>query len=155
MLKRLMNFLSIFTILGLFLALIAMPSAPSGVASAQSEEIPQPLSGRGCIGVAPLDDPDACCAFGYVYHNDEPIAGATVRIESADATWEGTTENHDDGANNDAHYQVDLTTDLNVAPGDEITITVSHNDMVSTRTWTVQPGSQQVDVGLIEGYPSP
>ena len=149
MLKRLMNLLSVLSILGLFLALMAMPSPSSGVASAQSDEIPQPLP-PGCQGVAPLDDPDACCAFGYVYYNDAPIAGATVRIESAGKTWEGTTGDYE--VSDDAHYQVDLTTDLQVEPGDEITITVSYNDMTSTRTWTVQPGSQQVDVGLIEGY---
>ncbi|MGB0383675.1 MAG: FG-GAP-like repeat-containing protein [Ardenticatenaceae bacterium] len=149
MLKRSIRFLSVLTILGLFLALITMQSAPSQVASAQSEEIPQPLP-DDCVGVAPLDDPDACCAFGYVYHNDEPIAGATVRIESANATWEDTTGDY--GVSDDPHYQLDLTTDLEVSPGDMITITVSHNDMTSTRTWTVQPGSQQVDVGLIEGY---
>lgn len=153
MLKKLIHFLSVLSILGLFLALMAMPSAPSNVASAQGEEIPQPLPGD-CDGVAPLDDPDPCCAFGYVYYDDEPVAGATVRIESAGKTWEGITG--DGEVSDDAHYQVDLKNDdLQLEPGDEVTITVSYNDMTSTRTWTVQPGSQQVDVGLIEGYQAP
>ena len=151
--RKLINLGLFFTTLFLMFGAMAIPTPSSNVASAQSEEIPPPLAGHGCVGVGPLDDPDACCAFGYVYYHDEPVAGATVRIESAEKTWEGTTGDY--GVSDEAHYQVDLTTDLHVVPGDEIKITVSHNDMVSTRTWTVQPGSQQVDVGLIAGYPAP
>jgi hypothetical protein len=127
--------------MGFLLVLLASSHSTASQISAYVDEIPQPLP-RDCDGVAPLDDPDACCAFGYVYYLDSPIAGATVRIESADATWESTTGDY--GVSDDAHYQIDLKNDLEVTPGDEITITVSYNDMVSTRTWTVQPSSQKV-----------
>lgn len=117
------------------------------------EDLPVPLP-RDCDALTPPGgDPPSCCLYGYVYYNDVPAAGVTVRIESAHGSVETTTAVG--GASSDPYYQVNLSgAPLLASAGETITITASYSDMVSTRTWTVQAGAQQVDVGLVAGYRS-
>jgi hypothetical protein len=57
---------------------------------AQGADPPQPLP-HDCPGVTPLTPTPACCAYGYVYHNGIPIAGAAVTIASSHGAREVTT----------------------------------------------------------------
>ena len=68
------------------------------------DEPPVPLP-RDCTGVNPPDTP--CCLYGYVYYDDVPVAGASVRIESPYGTLTPTTA--DGGLSDDPYYSVDLS----------------------------------------------
>ena len=111
------------------------------------DDVPVPLP-TDCDGVAP-SDPDACCIYGYIYWNDQPVAGAEVQIASAQGVITATVN----GGGSEPHYGIDLSAEpLLASPGDVISITASYSGMVSARAWTVQSGGQQVDLGLIDGY---
>ncbi|MBN1579575.1 MAG: VCBS repeat-containing protein [Anaerolineae bacterium] len=112
---------------------------------------PIPLP-RFCDGVTPPGEtPPACCIFGYVYYDDEPVDGASITIESPSGALEINTANG--GASAQPHYGADLISPpLSANVGSVITITASYSDMISIRTWIVQSGGQQVDIGLVDGY---
>jgi len=115
---------------------------------------PQPLP-HDCDGVTPPgEEPPTCCLYGYIYHDDAPVTGARVHIQSLHGAFDTTTM--DSGTGSEPYYSVDLSSaPLHVSPGDAITITASYNDMVSIRTWTTQSGGQHVDLGLVAGYQAP
>jgi hypothetical protein len=143
----------------LLLVLAVIPLSPVGARAGRAPigEVPVPLP-DDCIGVAPAD-PDACCLYGYIYNDalapdSAPVTGVTLHIESAHGMLDQATGS---GPDSDAPY---YTAHLNAAPllaapGDPITITATYRDMRSARTWTVQPGSQHVDLGLVSGYQAP
>ncbi len=123
------------------------PGDSSSATPDAASDVPQPLP-HDCDGVAPTD-PDACCMYGYIYWNDQPLAGADVQISSAQGVITTTVG----GGGSKAHYGIDLSAEpLLASPGDVISITASYNGMVSARAWTVQSGGQQVDLGLVDGY---
>jgi formylglycine-generating enzyme required for sulfatase activity/PKD repeat protein len=117
-------------------------------------DLPKPLPDE-CDGVAPPgEDPPACCMFGYVYEGDDTKAGVAVKIESENGDVNTTTAIG--GSNPDAFYSVDLSSPpLETSAGDVITLTVAYSDMISTRTWVVQIGGQQVDMGLLSEHVNP
>jgi parallel beta-helix repeat protein len=82
------------------------------------------------------------------------VEGASVHVESQSGSLDISTAY---GAASDfAYHGVDLSNaPLSVSPGDTITVTASHNGMVSSRAWRVQGDGQQVDLGLVSGYQAP
>ncbi len=104
-----------------------------------------------CDGVAPPGAPAACCIRGYIFFKDQPQSAIEILITSAHGSIQTTP--HLDGDSLFPHYDGDLASSpLQVVPGDVITLTARQGTMSSTITWTVQAGSQHVDIGLIEGY---
>jgi PKD repeat protein len=109
------------------------------------DEPPVPLP-RDCTGVNPPHLP-ACCAYGYAYYDDVPVAGASVRVESPYGTLTLTTA--DGGLSDDPYYSVDLSSSpISATVGTLITITATYSDVSVSRTWTVISEGQQVDAGL-------
>ena len=133
---------------------LATKTQPDSLQHVEPTSTPRPLP-HDCDGTTPPGGvPPACCAYGYIYHQDAPVAGANVAIESPNGTRYTTTI--EGGISSEPYYSVDLSsTPLLVSPGDVVTITASYSDMVSARTWTVQSDGQQVDLGLVTGYQAP
>jgi PKD repeat protein len=156
-----------FRLIGLLIVSVlacALVSAGNGERAAfatevQSEPVqyaapaipPRPLP-HDCDGVTPPGGPaPACCAYGYIYYEDAPVAEANVHIESSYGAFD--TNTGDGGFGSGPYYSVDLSSDpLSASAGDTITMTASYSDMISIRTWTVQSEGQQVDLGLVAGY---
>lgn len=149
--KKLISALRLFSILMLTCPLLVTPAA--GAVGLTQEAPPLPLP-RHCGGVTPPGlDPPACCAFGYAYYDDEPVAGASVRVESAHGVL--TTTTTIGGASDDVYYGLALGyPPISATVGSVVTFTVSYSNMVSARTWVVQADGQQVDLGLVAGYQS-
>ena len=129
--------------------------SPSGMErAAPTQGPPDPLP-EDCDDVTPIGGtPPACCIYGYVYYDDDPVAGADVTIRSPYGTL--TVATGGGGASGEPYYRADLSSaPLLVSSGDVITITASYSGMVSARTWTVQGEGQQVDLGVITGHQSP
>jgi outer membrane protein assembly factor BamB len=126
-------------------------SAPAEMTSSsgQPQELVAPANAGeplpdDCDGVAP---PGACCAFGYAYLQDAPTEGVTVTLQSLSGSVVITTTAGP--ASSDPYYRVDLSSaPLDVTPGEPITLTAAYRDMISARTWVVQPSGQQIDLGL-------
>ncbi len=116
-----------------------------------ADELPPPLPAECGGSTGPGG---ACCVYGYVYYEGAPVDGADVHIDSPHGSLD--TPTMEGRASSQPYYAADLTSEpLLVSTGDVITITVSYDDMVSARTWTVQSGGQQVDLGLIADYQAP
>ncbi|MBN1933179.1 MAG: SBBP repeat-containing protein, partial [Anaerolineae bacterium] len=111
----------------------------------------QPLP-HDCIGITPPGEPlPACCIYGYIYYHDAPTAGVNVQIESAHGILNRTTLVG--GLSGRPFFSANLSAaPLSVSSGDTITLTASWSNMISRRTWIVQPEGQQVDLGLVAGY---
>lgn len=143
----------------LILVLLALAPTPRAAVAAESQkhvkgaatEAPVPLP-RVCGGINPPGAPvPACCMFGYIYHDDAPVSGVTVQVESLQGTRVITTTGGTESTH--PYYAVDLSSaPLLVSAGEVITITVSYSGMRSVRTWTVQSEGQHVDLGLVTGY---
>jgi Tol biopolymer transport system component len=137
-LNRWMSVLMIVTLLMVSLAPIG------GGVAVEAQGVPEPFP-EDCDDITPL--PDACCMRGYVYQGDTPLEGASVRIESAHGQVDLVTASG--GLSGDPYYSVYLSdAPLSVSAGDTITLTASYGGMVSSRTWMVQEGGQQVDLGV-------
>jgi hypothetical protein len=149
--QRLISVLRLGVLLILICPLLVTPAA--GAIGLTQEAPPLPLP-RQCDAVTPPgEDPPACCAFGYAYYNGEPVAGASVRVESAHGVLTATTTIG--GASDDGYYGLALGyPPISATVGSVVTFTVSYSNMVSARTWVVQSDGQQVDLGLIAGYRS-
>lgn len=95
---------------------------------------------------APGEDPPACCASGYVYYNDVPVAGAQVEIRSASGVFTTTTSTGPSSVT--PYYASALSASpLNVSPGDTITITATYDGATTNTVYQeVVGGGQQVDV---------
>jgi hypothetical protein len=119
-------------------------SAPLPAAPVVADDVPEPLP-RDCTGVNPPGQPNPCCAFGYVYYDGEPVAGADVRIESPYGTINTTTASG--GVSGEPYYSTDLSSPpLLVSPGDVITVTATYENSSADTVYEVAPGGQQVDV---------
>jgi hypothetical protein len=139
-----MNMRVIFLTIALVAGLIVLGQAALSVPQAQGANPPQPLP-HDCPGVTPLTPTPACCAYGYVYYNGVPIAGATVTIRSSHGTREVTT-----GAGQASafpYYGVDLASaPLSVQTGETITVTARYAGRTGTTVHQVGAAGQQVDV---------
>lgn len=126
------------------------PSAPHSPAQGPP---PIPLP-RHCGSTTPPGmDPPACCAFGYIYYDDEPVPGVSVRVEGPHSFVTVTTTSG--GDSDDPYYSVALGyPPISATVGSLVTFTASYSDMISARVWTVQSEGQQVDLGLLTGYRS-
>jgi len=126
-------------------------ASAAGAFPLSTTDTPEPLPNDCQEVTKPGENPPACCAFGYVYYDGVPVAGASVHIESPYGALDTTTTSG--GASSHPYYSTDLSSaPLLVSPGDVIVVTVSYSDMVSARTWTVQNDGQHVDLGLVAGY---
>jgi parallel beta-helix repeat protein len=146
-------------------ALVAALSLLGGLQGMQAQDaVPAPSSQPAdsyvplpeeCDDVTPPGGvPPACCLYGYIYYQDAPLAGVSVRVESAYGAVDLTTAAGLSA--DDPYYGAPLSgPPLLVSVGDVITLTASYSDMISTRTWTVVNNGQQVDLGLVAGYQAP
>ncbi len=115
---------------------------------------PVPLP-RHCDGLTPPGGTlPPCCVRGYIFYNNTPVVGASVRIESRSGVITNTTMDQGDGK--PPHYRADLSSPpISATAGSLVTITAVYSDMVSSRTWIVQSFGQNVDLGMIPGYRAP
>lgn len=147
---RLLRFLCLFMVLIGSLA----PVAPQAYAETSSVA---PLP-RRCGRILPPDSGDpACCMFGYVFLDGQPVEGArvTVSIPTSQEPRVVWTELGSDSPQ--PYYSLDLSAaPLRAIPGSEVTITVEYGGHTHTITHEVQTGGQQVDVviplGATDGY---
>ena len=112
------------------------------------DSVPIPLP-HDCDGVTPPgESPPACCAYGYVYYDGVPVAGANVHIESEYGELDTTTASG--GASGEPYYAADLSAaPLLVSPGDIITVTASHEASSASAAYEAAPDGQQVDVAIV------
>jgi PKD repeat protein len=141
-LPRIANPIFIFVLLvSLFGGRLSQPAS----AMPNRTDYPIPLP-SDCDGVAP-GDTEPCCMYGYSYLGDSTVA-ANIHIQSLHGSLDTVASTQ--GSNGNAYYSVNLkSAPLSVVAGEEITITASYNGMSSQQTWTVQNGSQQVDLGVL------
>ena len=136
-------------------------SSLTAASPAQPAQGGNPLPNNCSDITEPGEEPPVCCAFGYVYHDGVPAAGAQVVLQSASGVLTTTTSA---GAASINPYYASALSDspLNVVPGDMITLTVilrqaprqaregpqdgAHNDATATTVYQVNAGGQQVDV---------
>jgi subtilisin family serine protease len=117
------------------------PVSPS--ASPVSPPAPLPNDCHDITGVGEI--PPACCAFGYVYFNGQPVPGAEVTIHSAGGVFTATTTAEFAGVA--PYYAASLSSaPLAVQPGDLITVTAAFSGASQTTVYQVAPRGQQVDV---------
>ena len=130
------------------LALETRPELVQGVVLA-SPPVPLP---HDCDGVTPPgEDPPACCAYGYVYYDSVPVAGASVHIESPYGALDTTTVSG--GLSGNPYYSADLSSaPLLVSPGDVITVTVTYDGDSASTVYEVAPDGQQVDVIVVRSF---
>jgi|GEM_PF-748716 len=142
-----MNTRIIFVILALVAGLIVLGQAALGQTQAQGADPPQPLP-HDCPGVTPLTPTPACCAYGYVYYNGVPIAGAAVTIRSSHGERAITT-----GAGQASafpYYGADLASaPLSVQAGETITVTARYAGRTGMTVHQVGAAGQQVDVIML------
>lgn len=121
------------------------PVSPAAPLNPADDPPPVPLP-HHCDGVTPPgEDPPACCAYGYVYYEGEPVAGASVHIESPYGALDPTTVSG--VASSDPYYGVDLSSaPLSVSAGDTITVMATHGGDSKGVVYRVVEDGQQVDV---------
>jgi sugar lactone lactonase YvrE len=114
---------------------------------------PEPLP-RGCGGVTPPgEELAACCLSGFVYIDGEIVAGAEVTITSQRGDSVVLYTQVDSGTESRPFYQLSLSAPpLNIVSGETITVTARYSSHEQSVTYTVQPGSQQVDVVLSKTF---
>ena len=147
-LKRVQRLFSLSLTVALLIVIVPLGGAHKAVtpthASAQSVATPLPLT---CSGTPA---PDAC-AYGYVYYNGLPVAGASVRIDSPYGTLNTTTANGT--LSSVPYYQANLSgSPLLVSPGDTITVTATHNGKTASTAYVGEAGGQQADVILVQSF---
>ncbi|MBN1178919.1 MAG: PKD domain-containing protein [Anaerolineae bacterium] len=126
---------------------LALPARAAVPAPARETATTPPPLPRSCGFSTPGG---VCCVFGYVYLDDEAIQGAQVTLTTpAGASVTVTTTYAVD--NPAPYYSASLSAaPLNVEPGTPLTVTAVFSELITTRVWTVQPGSQQIDLGLFD-----
>lgn len=165
--NRYRSILPLFVILSMCVALTPLIAAPGNAPSTASA---QPSSGetaimpadgepatttvmplpRGCGSVTPPGQTlAACCISGFVYIDGEPVAGAEVTITSPRNAQVVLYTQVYSGTESRPFYQLSLSAEpLVVQSGETITVTARYGGHERRLTYTVQPGSQQVDVVL-------
>lgn len=107
-----------------------------------------PLPG-GCVGVTPGGETQPpCCLNGYVYLDGQPIAGATVQIESQHGQKQLVTQPYPNSLQ--PEYRLALSAaPLSVNAGDAITVTAHYGDLTKSLRYVVRSGAQTVDLVLV------
>lgn len=120
-------------------------SSPTAASPAQPSQIGNPLPNNCSDITEPGEEPPVCCAFGYVYHDGVPVAGAQVVLQSTSGVFTTTTSA---GAASINPYYARALSDspLHVFPGETITLTATHNGATTSIVYQVVAGGQQVDV---------
>lgn len=113
------------------------------------DETVSPLP-RGCGGVTPPgENAPTCCVNGYVYLEGQPVAGAEVTITSPRGDTYSLFTSRSSIIDDDPFYELSLSSPpLSIQSGETITITARFEGRETSITYTVQPGSQQVDIVL-------
>lgn len=126
------------------LAQEAQPAAGPSIVPAS----PAPPLPHDCDGITPPGEPPpACCAWGYVYHDGAPVAGASVTVQSASGSLDTTTA--DGSISSRPYYHVNLSAaPLSVSVGEIITVTAAYHGANKSVVYQVVNGGQQVDVVL-------
>ncbi len=103
---------------------ISFPTVVAIASTQPGDDVPNPLP-HDCDGVAAFGDTiPACCAFGYVYFEGQPVDQAALRIESAGGLLETTTEAGP--VSPSPHFLSALSASpLSVQPGQWITLTAT------------------------------
>jgi len=147
----------------LLLLLIALPARPApahpaanGASETGNPATPQgtiPLA-RRCMYFTPPGEPEAaCCINGYVFIDGQPVAGAEVDVQSQRGDTVRLTTQVYSGTNTLPSYGVSLSAPpLNVVAGETLTVTARYSGHTRSVAYTVQPGSQTVDVVLARNY---
>ncbi|NJN67888.1 MAG: hypothetical protein HC884_14850 [Chloroflexaceae bacterium] len=129
------------------------PAPPSPTTSPASPAIQKPptnpeIQGSGCR--RPLPPDDVCCVYGYVYLEGVPVNGAEVEIATSQTILATPETEIREGESPPAFYDYLFTsaqmTTLKI--GETITITARYRGREQRRSYTVQPGSWQVDIVL-------
>lgn len=104
----------------------------------------------GCARVLPPNEGvPACCMFGYVFLDGEPVAGARVTITSGANGASTTTFTEDSPNSAQPSFRANLSrAPLSAQPGDVLTIRVAYGGHDQTFSHVVIGGSQQVDLVL-------
>lgn len=125
---------------------LSTPTQPQQASAAEPQVDVLP---SGCTKVTPPGAPTStCCLNGYVYADGEVIAGAEVEVISQRGTLTTYTQVYS-GTETQPYFQLSLSeSPLSVQPGESITIRARYSSHERSVTYTVQPGSQQVDVVL-------
>jgi len=126
----------------------ATDNAPAPTAPLLSRApAPVPLP-EECGGVNPPGQSDpACCAYGYVYYDGAPLAGADVTLQGPGGALVVATE--DGPASADPYFSVSLSDPpLQVGVSDTITLSVSYAGRSQTLAYQVVAGGQQIDLAL-------
>lgn len=101
---------------------------------------------KGCGGgLPPGEHEPACCMYGYVIIDDQPVADAKVTLSSSHGSTQYSTDYKLSPTR--PTYRFDLST-LGVQAGDSITIRADYSSHSQTITYQVLGGGQQVDVVL-------
>lgn len=116
---------------------------------------PEPLPDDS-INVGPPGDPsELCCIGGYVYLNGRPASNPRVTLRTATGFTQLATI-HTTGVY--SYFSLDLTSsDLALKVGDSVDLTAEVNGATHTRSYTIQAGTQQVDLVMPNdsGYTRP
>lgn len=148
--RRLLPLLALALGLGLIRLTVPSVAAPHELDQVveQAEDaglIPLPKS---CVGGLPPGEGDpACCLFGYVFVDGQPVAGARVTVTTAGGAVEDWTGEGPDSSL--PYFRLSLSDPpLSAVAGDTITISVVYAGSSRTLQHTVLNGAQQVDLVL-------
>lgn len=108
---------------------------------------PQPMP-HDCDGVTPTDeDPPACCIYGYVFYDGEPVGGAAVTVQGPGGSQAVTTGSG--GLSDEPYFATSLSDDpIAASVSDTITLSVSYGGSSRVLTYQVVEAGQQVDLVL-------
>lgn len=162
--RRLMLWLDVLFGSLLVLALNATPSASAQVFTfARTTQppmrstfvLPPPAPGGSCIGGGISPAPEtACCASGYVYLHNKPVANATVTFTANGQTFTTQTQYH--AGNTQPYYVVQLDgAPLNVVPEQLVMLLAQVNEYSAVQAFIAVAGEQRVDVVLSQQLGTP
>jgi sugar lactone lactonase YvrE len=103
------------------------------------------------IGGGPTPDGTACCIYGMVWFNGQPVVGADVTIQSVSGTVNLVTENYGDITTSERRpfYLASLyDPPLSTPVGSVITLTARYSGYSKVITHTVLEQDQQVDIAI-------
>ncbi len=132
------------------------------VAGLNQRSLPGPTNAAsaavGALGTAtplPLNCPgsstDSLCAIGYVYDNDAPVAGASVKIDSPFGSV--TVATTSGPLSPSPYYQVDLqAAPLLASTGITLTIEATYQGRLAATAHVPTTGGQQVDVVIVPTF---
>lgn len=102
-----------------------------------------------CTGGLPGGTDEACCMFGYVFMDGQPVTNAVVEISNPRTHGILTVATELGADSNVPYYGVSLSGNaLQAIPGDVLTIKARYSSHISTVQHTVVKDGQQVDIVL-------